>query len=105
MTAGRRIDFDPSLSGAWRTPVPASAPAKGEERFVLLLGRVEFAIGDRQKLVLVPAPRAVSFAPLPGTLSVFFAEWFRCSPLFAFQLCFQAMVFVSNSQRREHRQG
>src|SRR5215469_1587776 len=48
----------------------------------------------------------VSFACLPGALSVFFGEWVRgwFAALSAFQLCFHSMVFVGNVQCREHGQ-
>jgi hypothetical protein len=43
----RKWDSEPSLSGAWRMPIPASGSAKGDEGFVLLLGRDHVAIRDR----------------------------------------------------------
>jgi len=53
----------------------------------------------------------VALASLTDPLLVFFGEWVfrslffaRRFPVFAIQLCFQELVFVSNVQRREHGQ-
>src|SRR5215472_1589836 len=101
--------FRLELSLGRRMSIPASGPAKGEERFVLGVRHDQTALCHRNQLPLVPAPCVVLLASLTDTLPVLFGEWISRRlfyagrfPLFACQFCSEEMVFVRNVQCREH---